>query len=86
MLLEVVEVVQAEEHGEDKESKIDNSHEIWMAALIIFKHDQALTVLPLAKDLGKVLGVVIDFFLMLIDISLVVFSVGLRIALILLSI
>ena len=81
MLLEVVEMVQAEEHCQNKESKLDKSHEIRVAALIILKHDQALIVLLFAKDLGEVLRdlvpVVINFFLMLFDISLVVLSISL---------
>ena len=81
MLLEVVKMVQAEEHCQNKKAKLSKSHEIRVTALIILKHDQTLIVLLFAKDLGKVLRdfvpVVVDFFLMLFDISLVVFSISL---------
>ena len=91
MLLEVIKVVQAEEHSQDKESKLDHGQQVWMTALIVLKHDQALIVLIVfAKDLGDVLSdlvpVVINFFLMLFNILFMVFFIGFCSGFILISI
>ena len=49
VLLEVIEVVQVEQHGCDQEDKVEADPEVWMASSIVLKHDQRVfmhSVLP----------------------------------------
>ena len=44
VLLELMEVVQVVKHRCDKENEVQDDPEIWLAALIVLKHDQTVMV------------------------------------------